>query len=81
MNHSHEIVLHTKEGFIVRVQSTELMEKFLASPQYRMMGDCPLEKIIRFIEEVMDCQVPEQSRAALPCFLEALGHPAHLLSA
>ncbi|MBC3538951.1 hypothetical protein ACFSC6_10435 [Rufibacter sediminis] len=81
MNHSHEIVLHTKEGFIVRVQSTELREKFLASPQYRMKGDCPLEKITAFIEEVMDCRVPAQSQTGLHDVLEALGHPTHLLSA
>ncbi|RNI24087.1 hypothetical protein [Rufibacter latericius] len=81
MINGHEIVLYTKEGFIVRVESTELQEKFLASSQYRIEGDCPLEKMTAFIEEVMDCQVPEQSWAGLRYVLEVLGHPEHLLSA
>ena len=81
MINRHEIVLYTKEGFIVRVESTELQEKFLASFQYRIEGDCPLGKLTAFIDEVMECQVPEQSRDDLQRLLTALGHPTHLLSA
>ena len=76
-----EIVLHTQEGFIVKVESTELKNKFFASSQYQMVGDCPLEKFITFIREVMECQVPEQSRELLQNILLESGHPQHQQSA
>lgn len=81
MNNETEIVLHTKEGFVVRVEKIELKDKFLASSQYQMMGDCPLEKFITFIKEVMNCQVPEHSREYLQNILSESGHLEHKQSA
>jgi hypothetical protein len=77
MRNQVEIVLHTLEGFIVKVESTELKNKFFASSQYQMVGDCPLEKFITFIREIMKCQVPEESRELLQCILLELGQPQH----
>jgi len=81
MNHLTEIVLHTKEGFIIRVENAELKNKFFSSPYSKLVDNCPLENLIKFIDEVMECQVPTQSREQLQQILTDSGFPEHQQSA
>ena len=81
MNSTSEILLHTKGGFIVRVERTELMEKFMASTHYQIIDDCPLNNFYKFISEVMNCLVPEQSQEDLQKILKEVGYQELVKSA
>ena len=81
MKSTTEILLHTKDGFVVRVESEELKDKFMASTHYQIINDCPLNNFTKFISEVMNCLVPEPSLIHLQQILMEVGHTEHKESA